>query len=117
MYKNLVIYRNELKNNIVPKYKLIGVVVEMILSKELFKKNSDLVVFLADILGLNVKSYLLKSRTLITAYCCRCISKCEDKEYAALKKRLYVYIDSRIEQLKEENKLKSEKNQFDGWIN
>jgi hypothetical protein len=116
MYKNLVLYRNELKNSIVPKYKVIGIVVEIVLSKELFKKNSDMIEFLTEILGLNIKKYLLKSRTLVVAHCCRLISKSQDKEYTELKKKLYTYINIQINHLKEENDLKIEKNSFDGWI-
>ncbi len=39
MYKDLVLYRNELKNSIVPKYKTIGIVAELLMSKELFAKK------------------------------------------------------------------------------
>lgn len=38
MYKNLILYRNELKNKVLPKYKILGIVTEIILSKELFQK-------------------------------------------------------------------------------
>lgn len=45
----LYIYRNELKNKIIPKYKIIGISSEMILSKELFKSNVDLVPFVEEV--------------------------------------------------------------------
>jgi hypothetical protein len=116
MYKELILYRNELKNSIVPRYKITGIVVEIVLSKEIFRRNSDMVDFLTEILGMTVKGYLLKSRTLIVAHCCRLITKSEDKEYVELKKKLYKYIDAQIKRLKEENDIKLKKNNFDGWI-
>ena len=44
--EELRIYRNELKNKKPPKYKLIGIVSEIILSEELFKRNIDTKSFL-----------------------------------------------------------------------
>lgn len=116
MYKELILYRNELKNNIVPRYKIIGIVVEIVLSKEIFRRNSDMVDFLTEILGMSVKGYVLKSRTLIVAHCSRLITKSEGKEYIELKKKLYKYIDTQIKRVKEENDIKLKKNNFDGWI-
>lgn len=52
----LYIYRNELKNKIIPKYKIIGISSEMILSKELFKSNVDLVPFVEEVFSTSFKS-------------------------------------------------------------
>ena len=41
MYNSLILYRNELKNRIIPKYKLIGIITELIYSKDIFAKNKD----------------------------------------------------------------------------
>ena len=39
MYKELILFRNELKNKFIPKYKLIGIVSELLFIKaDIFKK-------------------------------------------------------------------------------
>ena len=48
MYTNLLLFRNELKNKNMPRYKLIGIVVELLLSKEVFKRNSEIAEFVKD---------------------------------------------------------------------
>ena len=42
MYKELILFRNELKNKSIPKYKIIGIVSELLLSKQIFAKNADI---------------------------------------------------------------------------
>lgn len=49
MYNNLILYRNELKNKNIPKYKIVGIVVELIFSKEIFKSNKEVGIFLKDV--------------------------------------------------------------------
>lgn len=117
MYRNLVLYRNELKNNLIPRYKIIGIIAELLLSKEIFKKNSDISVFLENIFSITYKNYILKSRTLIVAHCCKMLETCEEREYNYYKKRLLQFINEKIGELKEENNIKEERNQFDGWVN
>lgn len=116
MYRNLVLYRNELKNNIVPKYKLIGIISELLLSKEIFTKNSQIEEFLKEIFDIKYKEYVMKSRTLIVARCCRKIIIEEEKNCVLYKKRLLHFIIEEIEIIKKESGIKSEKNQFDGWL-
>ena len=48
MYKELILFRNELKNKFIPKYKLIGIVSELLLSKQIFLKNMDIEDFLME---------------------------------------------------------------------
>lgn len=49
MYDNLILFRNELKNKNVSNYKLIGIVTELIFSKEIFKRNSEISAFIQEI--------------------------------------------------------------------
>ncbi len=63
------------------------------------------------------KGYVMKSRTLMVARCCKIIYRSEDKEYNIYKKKLSDFINKQIEQEKLEKQIKAEKNQFDGWIN
>ena len=92
MYKELILFRNELKNKSIPKYKIIGIVSVLLLSKQIFLKNADIEEFLREVFGLKFKTYLFKSRTMVVARVTR--------EIIAMEK----------------DDEKKEKNQFDGWI-
>lgn len=116
MYRELIIYRNELKNTKVPKYKLIGIVTEILLSKEVFKKNSEISIFLKEIFAIEYKEYVMKSRTMIVAKTNRIIHNLENDEYIIYKKKLLAYINLEIEKLKTDEKKGEKKNQFDGWL-
>ena len=41
MYNNLLLYRNELKIKSIPKYKIVGIVTELLYSKKIFSRNSE----------------------------------------------------------------------------
>lgn len=71
MYTKLVLFRNELKNKSVSRYKLIGIITELIMSKDIFVKNKEIASFMQDIFSVSVKDYTLKSRSQIVAYACR----------------------------------------------
>ncbi len=113
MFNNLLLYRNELKIKSIPKYKILGIVTELLYSKEVFSHNSEIIDFLKDVLSLEYKSYVIKSRTLIVAKTCRYIEGIEST--SLFQKKLYKYICDKIEQLQDEDNLKK-KNAFDGWI-
>ena len=55
MITNLVIYRNELKNKTIHTYKLLGILNELILSKEIFKSLDEISMFVEKIYNLEVK--------------------------------------------------------------
>ena len=93
---NLVIFRNELKNRIVPKYKLIGISCEVLLSKELFKNNIDTVPFLEEVFSVKYKDYVIKSRTTILARTTRLINKSDAPTIYQYKKKLYSFIDEHL---------------------
>lgn len=112
MYTELILFRNELKNRSVPKYKIIGMVSELLLSRELFPKNVDIENFLREVFALEFKSYLFKSRTLVVARVTKEILVMEKEN--TYKNKLYKYIQMEIDNLKDSDK--KEKNQFDGWI-
>lgn len=111
MYKELILFRNELKNKFIPKYKLIGIVSELLLSKQIFLKIMDIEDFLMEVFGLKFKAYLYRSRTMIVARVTKEIIAMEkDNEY---KNKLYKFIQKKIDEIGDEKK---EKNQLDGWI-
>lgn len=114
MYKNLILFRNELKNKSIYKYKVIGIVTELLLSKKIFVKNLEIRFFLMQVFNLELKEYIMKSRTLIVAHLIRKIENIENEEN--YKKELLFFINQKIEELKEDENIKNKKNEFDGWI-
>lgn len=114
MYNNLILYRNELKNKNIPKYKIVGIVVELILSKEIFKNNKEVGIFLKDVFNVEFKNYVMKSRTMIVSKVCK---KILDDTNANYKNRLIEFINKQIEILKKNNNIKEKRNEFHGWIN
>lgn len=112
MYNELILFRNELKNKSVPKYKIIGIVSELLLSRQVFPRNKDIQEFLKEVFSLEFKEYLFKSRTLVVARVTREILIMErDTTY---KMKLYKFVQQKVDDLKATDK--KEKNQFDGWI-
>lgn len=90
---------------------MIGIVSELLLSREIFQTNAELEGFLADVCSLYFKSYVFRSRTLLVARTIREILNI--KEDMDLKVQLYYFIQQLIEKYNEEDK---SKNQFNGWI-
>lgn len=114
MYTSLLLFRNELKNKNMPQYKLIGIVVELLLSKEIFKRNSEIAAFIKETFDIELKLYILKSRTMIVAKICRSIHNMNIP--SSCQKKLYEFVNEKIEQLKKEGDIKDKKNEFDGWL-
>lgn len=114
MYTSLLLFRNELKNKNMPQYKLVGIVVELLLSKEIFKRNSEIATFVKETFDFELKLYILKSRTMIVAKLCRSIHSLDNP--SSCQKKLYEFVDEKIEQLKKQGNIKNKKNEFDGWL-
>ena len=113
MYNNLILYRNELKNKNIPKYKILGIVTELILSEEIFKNNKEIGIFLKDVFNVEFKKYVMKSRTIIISRVCRVIADDTKMNY---KNKLIYFINDKIEILKSSKNIKEKRNEFDGWI-
>ena len=110
--EQLKIYRNELKNTKPPKYKLIGIVSEIILSEELFKQNIDTKSFLKEVFNKEFNEYVYASRTSIVSRTIRLIEDCDDdKIYLDYKNNLYKFVVKNIGNSKSNNN-----NTFDGWL-
>lgn len=114
MYTSLILYRNELKNKNIPKYKMIGIVTELIYSKSIFKQNKEIFNFVKTVFNYELKDYILKSRTMIVAKVSRIIVNSENINI--YKKELYEFINLQIEEIKKKEDIKDKKNEFDGWI-
>lgn len=113
MYTNLILFRNELKNKNIYKYKIIGIISELLLSKKIFAQNNDIEIFLEKTFNLYFKTYLYKSRTLLVARVIREIIAIENENI--YKKQLYTFIEEKIEALKEEAP-KNKKDNLKGWL-
>lgn len=114
MYTNLILYRNELKNKNIPKYKIVGIVTELLYSKIIFKRNENIACFIKDVFNIQFKSYVMKSRSMVVARIGKLIIKSEDSnEY---KSKLLNFVNLQIEILRNNNDIKEKKNEFDGWI-
>ncbi len=114
MYKSLILYRNELKNKQIYKYKLIGIVSELLLSKQIFPKNKDIGEFLESIFNLTYKGYIMKSRTILVAKVVRFIYTNDDVD--KYNKDLLAFINEQLSIIQNETNMKERKNEFDGWI-
>lgn len=114
MYTNLLLYRNELKIKSIPKYKIIGITTQLLFSKKIFARNSDINDFIKDLMDIEFKSYVLRSRTLIVAKTCRNIENMEN--YSLFQKKLYKFVCDKIERFQSEEGMNKQKNDFDGWI-
>lgn len=102
MNDTVIIYTNELKNRIVPKYKIIGIVSQLIFSTSIFQTNHEIKPFLSDVFGLTFKPYVFKSRTLVVARISKEVSKTTSNELESIKRKLYKFL---TENLSEEKKL------------
>jgi hypothetical protein len=92
MIKNLHYYRSELKSKNILRYKTIGIVSELILSKEVFTRNKDIEFFLKHIFNITYKYYVIRSRTMIIARTTRVIYSSNDEEYEFFRKRLLEFV-------------------------
>lgn len=90
---NLPIFKNELKNKVVAKYKLIGIVSEMILSFEIFANNPSLIPFIQRIFNKEYRPYVFSSRTILLSRIARAIDNAPDEDIANYKAQLYSFIE------------------------
>ena len=107
---NLVILRNDLKNKKPPRYKVIGITSELILSKKVFENNRNIIPFLDKVFYIEFREYVISSRTNIVARTSRIIYQSEDIDYIKYKNNLYDFIDKLIDANGDT------KNIFDGWL-
>ncbi|MGO3093848.1 MAG: hypothetical protein ACTIJD_08235 [Staphylococcus saprophyticus] len=109
MKNKLILFRNELKSKYPPKYKVIGIVTEIVLSTEIFKKNRDIVCFIDEVFEVEFKEYVITSRTNIIARLSRIIVNSNDDLFNSYKKNLNEYINKKI------LKNQIEKNSLKNW--
>lgn len=91
------LYQSELRTKNIPRYKMTGIVTEILLSKDVFPRNEDISAFLKNVFDIAYKEYVLKSRTTILARCIRDIHMVEEKVYEQYRRQLLDYVKSGIE--------------------
>lgn len=94
---NKFLYRSSLKNKNVPKFQIMGIASELILSKQVFPKNVDVSDFLKIVFNIEFKEYVMKSRTLILARIVRIINNSSDHEYQEFRKNLLNFVETYYE--------------------
>lgn len=111
MLERLILYRNELKNKSIYSYKLIGILIELIYSREIFPQNSNIGDFLLDVFNIQYKKYVMRSRTIIVSRICRFImTRNEDRSY---NRKILDFINARIAEL---SLRRRSKDVLRGWV-
>lgn len=116
MNKQLHYYRTELKYKDILSYKIIGITTELILSKDIFKKNNDISRFLKIIFNISYKEYVMNSRTMIVARVSRLVYSLEKKDLDEIRKRLLDFVSSLINTTTENNVNTSQRKDLGKWI-
>lgn len=110
--EEIITFRNELKSKKPSRYKMIGISSELILSKELFNKNTDIEKFIENVFDEKFKQYVYSSRTNIVARTTRIIFRSSDEQYISQKRQLSIFLNKIID----DNENKIRKNTFDNWL-
>lgn len=80
------------RNSKVSKEAFIGIIVSLLLDKQLFRTNSDVGEFIKFIFDIELPLYTLRSRTLMLARICKIINDTDDKSLENQIKRTYTFI-------------------------
>lgn len=111
MLERLVLYRNELKNRAIYNYKFIGILVEILYSKEMFPRNKDIGEFIFEVFSVRYKDYVMKSRSLIVSRICKFLLMNVNKVYV---KKLLDFVNLKISELK--GSRPDGKDVLKGWV-
>ncbi|MFW2901723.1 hypothetical protein ACN6J9_14315 [Carnobacterium maltaromaticum] len=90
-------YRSSLKSKDIPKFQMMGITSELILSKQVFPKNTEISSFLKVVFNLEFKNYVMKSRTLILSRTVRAIERCSENEHQDYRRKLLNFVEEYYE--------------------
>ena len=93
---NRFLYRSSLKSKDIPKFQMMGITSELILSKQVFPKNIE-ITFLNVVFNVEFKNYVMKSRTLILSRTVRVIEGCSENEYQNYRRKLLNFVEEYYE--------------------
>ncbi|HEL2254969.1 TPA: hypothetical protein U1Z40_001439 [Streptococcus suis] len=91
---NLLHYINILNRSEIKKYNLIGLNSEILLSKNLFKYNTEISSYLSQVFEIEFLPYVMRSRTTIVARLTREIYKYDEKQIDIARKKMLKYLKS-----------------------
>ncbi|NST67556.1 hypothetical protein HRG75_08215 [Enterococcus faecalis] len=94
---NRFLYRSSLKSKDIPKFQMMGITSELILSKQVFPKNIEITSFLNVVFNVEFKNYVMKSRTLILSRTVRVIEGCSENEYQNYRRKLLNFVEEYYE--------------------
>lgn len=109
-------YRSELKMKGIKKYKFIGIVTELILSFEIFKRNEEVSIFLKEILNIEFKDYVYKSRTNMAARTAREIYDYDDEQLDVARKQINKFVNLLVRQPTLKNSHTLDKDKMIKWL-
>ncbi|MCB5311956.1 hypothetical protein [Yersinia intermedia] len=102
-YKSINSILLQFKNKKVSRETFIGIIVSLILNKELFKTNQDVVKFTSLAFDLNFPMYITRSRTLMVARICRVLFNSDEKSIEKFSNMTSIYLNNILSQQSELN--------------
>ncbi|CAI1523037.1 hypothetical protein [Serratia fonticola] len=110
------------KQGNIAKESFLGLVVTLMLSKEIFKNNSDVASYAKEVFNIHFLPYAVRSRTLMVAKLCRVIINYNEITVKKISIKTYQYINEHFV-IEDENRIISSKNyktnaldNMDKWI-
>lgn len=111
---NRFLYRSSLKSKDIPKFQMMGITSELILSKQVFPKNIEITSFFNVVFNVEFKNYVMKSRTLILSRTVRVIEGCSENEYQNYRRKLLNFVEEYYES--EEVSKNISKSSISKWV-
>lgn len=106
----------QLKNNNNDKIVLTGVIVHLLTSKEIFKRNIDVKEFLCTCMDIDLPDYVIKSRTLIISRVVRILVSIDNSQIQILISRIQNYFSYPIFEKKKTARRKNENDKLESWL-
>ena len=99
----------------------IGSIVLFAFSKQIFLRNVDIDPYIREVLGLEFKPYVFRSRTLLVAKICKVIFGLDDVSFREAKRKnksyLKVTLDKALSNKNRNSNSKKSEDNLDNWIN
>lgn len=120
--KNIKLIQSYLKKNSISVIDLIGIIALMIITRDIFKKNSEVYDFVNDILDVHFPQYVIKSRTLMVARINRLLVGMDESQIKKIQLNLTSYLEEvNISEMEErfithKKKKKNENEKLEKWL-
>ncbi len=120
--KNIKLIQSYLKKNSISVIDLIGIIALMIITRDIFKKNSEVYDFVNDILDVRFPQYVIKSRTLMVARINRLLVGMDESQIKKIQLNLTSYLEEvNISEMEErfithKKKKKNENEKLEKWL-